>query len=173
MKSSLSDTMVALDKTVKDSAALSKKMDDSIVATKKLISDSETKIVAAVGKSLEGNDKIMASLKLSYHANNQIPVYRWQVWDTHHHGIAWFDENRPENFGGINPQKWSDANAMAYQMGNNFNYLQRLFTNKQTASTYGATVCAITYLMHSSTNGKFCGSLFGNMRTSTEAVLTP
>lgn len=59
---------------------------------------------------------------------------------------------------------------MAYQMGNNFKWLQRLFTNKQTASTYGATVCAITYLMHSSTNGKFCGALFRvrNIGTSTD-----
>ena len=112
----------------------------------------------------------MASLKLTYHSNNQIPVYRWQVWDTHHHGISWFDENRPESFGQIHPSQWSNSNAQANSMGNNFKWLQRLFTNKQTASTYGATVCAITYLMHSSTNGKFCGALFRvrNIGTSTD-----
>ena len=66
MKSTLSTTKTTLEKSVKDtteksktdfaklSKDLTKKMDDSIAATKKLVADSEKKIVASVGKSLQG-----------------------------------------------------------------------------------------------------------------------
>jgi len=154
-----SDTDAALDKSKKDaataSAALEKKISGSV--TDKL-------------KSFEGTEVALTSLKKSYHGNPKIPVYRVAKFKTHHGNFGWFDGNDAQGFGGIHPSQWTDGNYRCDQMNADVKYLQRLFTQKETANKYGANICSEGYDQRTSTTGLVCGALFRIKNTGTSTI---
>jgi len=152
-------------------------MKDLTTATEKSISDSATEsalLVTNMGKfvnkSLDGTGALFDALKLTHFANKQIPVWRRCIFDTHSSQTSWVDENADSGYGGVNPSTWTDGNAVAWNMHSDVKYLQRLFTERGTGSTFGATICSIVFFMHSSTTGKVCGALFRIRNTKSSAV---
>eukprot|EP00039_Didymoeca_costata_P001592 m.53576 g.53576 ORF g.53576 m.53576 type:complete len:436 (+) comp10873_c0_seq1:86-1393(+) len=137
-----------------DTAKIKKDTEDLI---KKLLPDS--------------TKNVLASLSNTYLGDPKIPVYRVAWFQTYNNGpVGWFDQNRNRGFGGVSPHDWTDGNARADRLGNDFKYLQSLFTRKQTASKYGAQVCAENFMMYSSTTGRMCGALFRIKNTKNVAI---
>jgi len=142
-------TTAALDKSKKDAATAN-------TVFKKTITDSiDSKL-----KPFSGADKAIASLKNTHYGDSSIPVFRYAQFHTYQARQRWFDGNRASGFGGVAPSSWTDNNYRADQMGNDFKYLQRIFTRKGQASKFGGTICAEGYGQRSSTNGLVCGALF-------------
>jgi len=163
-------TTAALDKSKKDTtAALDKSKKDAATANtvfKKTITDSiDSKL-----KPFSGAEKAIASLKTTHYGDSSIPVYRYAWFHTYQAARRWFDENRANGFGGVTPHDWTDGNGRADQMGNDFKYLQRIFTRKGQASKFGGTICAEAYGQRSSTNGGVCGALFRIRNTGKSTV---
>merc|ERR550514_1662663 len=75
-------------------------------------------------KPISSSTTVLNALKLTYYSNAKIPVFRWQMWNTHHHGVSWIDENRNTGFGGIHPSQWTDGRYRAFQMADDFKYMQ-------------------------------------------------
>merc|ERR1740138_1468753 len=162
-------------KKLEDQAKGNKKEIDAAIAkasvdTKKLLEASEAKTSKTVSDLMKGSSTVLTALKLTHWSNPKIPVYRWKMWDTHHHGISWFDGNNANGFAGAHPSQWTDGNRYVASLPNNWQYLSRLFNNKGVAHEYGATVCAFTYHMYSSTGGVLCGAIFRIKNTGTSTI---
>ena len=152
-------TTAALDKSKKDAATAN-------TVFKKTITDSiDSKL-----KPFSGAEKAIASLKTTHYADSSIPVYRHAFFHTYQSQQRWFDGQRPNGFGGVTAQQWTDGDRRADQMSNDFKYLQRLFTRKGQASKFGGTICAESYAQRSSTNGGVCGALFRIRNTGKSTV---
>jgi len=156
---SASDVAKALDDFRKNATATTQALSRDIVATV------DTKL-----KPFEGTDKVLANLKNSYLSDPKIPVYRIGKWWSYNPRVSWFDSNSPDMFGGVNPSRWSDGNARADMMANNWKQLKALFTKKETADKYGANMCSEAYGQFTSTTGFTCGVIFRIKNTGTRSV---
>merc|ERR1712166_1361744 len=164
------DTAAALDKSKKETtAALDQSKKDAATANAAL----EKKISGSVTdklKPFEGTEVALTSLKRTYHSNPKIPVYRVARFKTHQGNFGWFDSNANNGYGGVHPSQWTDGNARADQMNADVKYLQRLFTQKETANKYGANICSAGYDQRTSTTGLVCGALFRIKNTGTSTI---
>jgi hypothetical protein len=96
-------------------------------------------------------------------------VYRWTAFSTYSQVAGWYANNSPEFFGGINPQVWTDGNAVASQLSADKEVLRTLFTQKG----YGgknAVVFADERYFYSSTDGKIAAALFRIKNTTASAI---
>merc|ERR1719272_2449801 len=170
LKKANTDTTAALEKSKKETtAALDQSKKDAAIANAAL----EKKISGSVTdklKPFEGTEVALTSLKKSYHGNPKIPVYRVAKFKTHHGNFGWFDGNDAQGFGGIHPSQWTDGNYRCDQMNADVKYLQRLFTQKETANKYGANICSEGYGQRSSTTGMVCMALFRIKNTGTSSI---
>jgi len=167
---SKSDTTAALKRAASDTAsALEKAKLEAAIANAAL----EKKISGSVTdklKPFEGTEVALTSLKRTYHSNPKIPVYRVARFHTYQVNFGWFDENSQSSYGGVAPQVWTDNNGRADMMSANVNYMQRIFTQKETANKFGANICSESYGQRSSTNGLVCMALFRIKNTGTRSI---
>ena len=98
-------------------------------------------------------------------------MYRWTVFSTYanNHG-NWFMGNNAAVYGGINPQKWTDANACAYQISSVREVQRSMFTKKGYGG-YNANVWAEEWKSYSSTNSHKAGALF-RIKNNTNSAIT-
>jgi len=99
-------------------------------------------------------------------------VFRWAVWSSYCQNSGWYgggSHGDPSLFGGVHPQRWGDAHAIAADMGTNLDVLGTLFTRVGRAGA-NATVVADEWKCYSSTNSKHAGVLF-RIRNTTEAAI--
>jgi len=182
LKSEVDTSVAATDKQLADAKkATDKQLADSKTATDKQLADAkkesksnmdalEKKIGESVDTKLKPSSKVLASLANTYHSNPKIPVFRIAKFHTYHNSYGWLDGNRDSGYGGIHPSQWSNGEYRVDQMNNDFKYLQRLFTRKATASSFGATICADMNNQYSSTNGGHCGVIFRIKNTGKSTV---
>jgi len=183
LESKVDDSVAATDQQLADAkTATDKQLADAKTATDKQLADAKTESKAnmdalkkeigeSVDSKLKPSSKVLASLANTYHSNPKIPVFRVGKWHTYANAWGnWLDGNRANGYGGVNPSEWTDGNARADQMSNDFKYLQRLFTRKATANSFGATICSDMYNQYSSTNGGVCGAIFRIKNTGKSQV---
>lgn len=87
---------------------------------------------------------ILDRVNQTYLRDPSIPVFKWQLWYTYGNGgPGWFDGNSANGYAGINPSTWTDGDGRVSQKSNNWTYLNRLFTQKGTASRSGADLLRV------------------------------
>jgi len=182
LESKVDDSVKSTDKQLTDAKkATDTQLNDAKKTTDKQLADAKTeakenmdalakKIGESVDTKLKPGSKVIASLANTYHSNPKIPVFRVGKWHTYSNHYSWLDGNRPNGYGGIHPSTWTDGRAKADQMSNDFKYLQRLFTRKATASTFGGTICSEVYGQRSSTTGGVCGAIFRIKNTGKSSI---
>jgi hypothetical protein len=103
---------------------------------------------------------LVASLSTTHYLDHSVPYCRWNMWQTHQHRSSWYVGNNNEQYGGIHPSQWTDGNAVAWSMQNDFKYLRSLFKQSAKGGKWGMNLCSETYMMFSSTTGLMCGAVF-------------
>jgi len=182
LETKVDNSVSATNKQLDDvKTATDKQLDNAKTATDKQLADAKKeskanmdalakKIGESVDTKLKPSSKVLASLATTYHSNPKIPVFRVGKWHTYSNRYGWLDGNRPSGYGGVHPSQWTDGNHRADQMTNDFKYLQRLFTRKATATSFGATICSEMYNQYSSTNGGDCGAILRIKNTGKSTI---
>lgn len=98
------------------------------------------------------------------------PVYRYNVFDTHHPAGSWNMQNDSNLYGGINPSNWTDGNAIASSLSTNSDVL-RSFLTKEGYGGPNANIVSDVDRYWSSTNGKVVVVLF-RIRNTTSSNIT-
>ncbi len=80
-------------------------------------------------------------------------------------GGTWYANNDANPFGGVNPSAWTDGNATAANIADDFDALRSIF-NRRRAISPNSIACAEIQPTTSSTNGRMCGALFRIQNTT-------
>jgi len=96
-------------------------------------------------------------------------VYRWNAFSTYSQPSGWYADNDSDLFGGVGPQNWTDANAIASNMSADKEILRTIFSRKGFGGK-NAVVFADDWMSYSSTNGKVAMALFRIKNTTNDPI---
>jgi collagen triple helix repeat protein len=96
-------------------------------------------------------------------------VYRWNAFSTYSQPSGWYADNDSDLFGGVRPQNWTDANAIASNMSGDKEILRTIFSRKGFGGK-NAVVFADDWMSYSSTNGKVAMALFRIKNMTTDPI---
>ncbi len=103
--------------------------------------------------------------------NGMVPQVFWSgAWQTMSNGADWYCGNNAQCYAGINPNGWTDGNAVASSIGNDLNLIKNLFGFRRAISA-NANVCSETWDNYSSSTGRVCGAVF-RVNNPTNADIT-
>jgi len=140
-----------------------------------LTNDIATNVLSQLEELSEIPDNVnalMGAFENTAFLDHSKPVYRWGVWSSYNQWQGWYghghhgDENM---FGGVDPQRWGDGNAVVWEMSANKDILRGLF-NKRGYMGWQGTMWNHEWFSHSSTNSQHAGALFRIRNTNNGAT---
>jgi subtilisin-like proprotein convertase family protein len=94
------------------------------------------------------------------------PTIRYRVFSTYDQACCWMNDNKAENFLGVNPSSWGDGNAVAWSISPNKDLWRNFFTHEMKVFP-NLNVWAESWRNYSSTNSKHIAVLM-RIKNSTQ-----